>query len=418
MEKNSQCSTTWEEKKSENPHPRRKLRRLPFHPLHTNLAQPTNNRLKRQSLNGQYKELSRTHEDIVDMPTELLTDPPWKPDRDADIQIFLSVPGITSKEKLPGELRNLTLALTADRFPHNVWTHVYTDESAEKGMKNGGSGVYIKYPDGDTTSLLVPGGLQCSNYRAEILAICTAAEHLLESRKNMGNIAIFTDSLSTLQLSWSSPDDPGPALLPCQADSSVHSIPPVGACSCGTDRKWNRRQTCKNRLSGSTDTEPCHLQRGQDTSPLSVQWRLEERKRWIPGTPWPNLETGAGPTDHYLQGTAVWAPIWRGLAFQTPPSVSADKLTKPQTTSFSPAQYIPRDVSQHGHRMLIWWPSCGPLLDGWIYGIKRTEDLTCCRSLKKKNCRIWKGMDSAVFWFFIQLWPWMKVKVIQTDIKM
>ena len=113
--------------------------------------------------------------------------------------MFLSVPGITSKEQLPGELRNLTLALIADRFPHNVWTHAYTEGSAEEGMKNGGSGVYIKYSDGDTTSLSVPGGLQCFNYRAEILAICAAAEHLLESRKNMGNIAIFSDSLSILQ---------------------------------------------------------------------------------------------------------------------------------------------------------------------------------------------------------------------------
>ena len=66
-------------------------------------------------------------------------------------------------------------------------------------MKNGSSGVYVSYPDGDTTSLSVPGGLHCSNCRAEILAICTAAEHLLESGKQMGNIAIFTDSLSTLQ---------------------------------------------------------------------------------------------------------------------------------------------------------------------------------------------------------------------------
>ena len=121
--------------------------------------------------------------------------------------MFLSVPGTTSKEQLPGELRNLTLALIADRFPHNVWTYVYTNGSAEEGMKNGGSGVYIRYSDGDTTSLSVPGGLQCSNYRAEILAICTAAEHLLESRKKMGNIAIFTDSLSTLQaLNSADPD--------------------------------------------------------------------------------------------------------------------------------------------------------------------------------------------------------------------
>ena len=128
-----------------------KLRRLPSHPLHTNLAQPTKNRLERQSLNHQYKELSGTHQDIVDVPEELLTDPAWKPDREADIHMFLSVPGITSKEQLPGELRNLTLALITDKFPRNVLTHVYTDGSAEEGMKNGGSGVYIRYSDGDTT---------------------------------------------------------------------------------------------------------------------------------------------------------------------------------------------------------------------------------------------------------------------------
>ena len=129
--------------------------------------------------------------------------------------------------------------------------------------------------------------------------------------KKLGNIAIFTDSInpSSPQLSWSRPDDPGPALLPCQADSSVFSIPPVGACSCGTDRKRKSRQTCKNQQSGSADTESCHLQRGQDTSPLSVQWRLEERQRWISGTPWPNLETGAGPADHYLPPAhkALWS---------------------------------------------------------------------------------------------------------------
>ena len=74
-------------------------------------------------------------------------------------------------------------------------------------MKSGGSGVYIRYLDGDTTSLSVPGGLQCSNYQAEILATSTTAEHLLESRKKMGNIAIFTDSLSTLQaLNSADPD--------------------------------------------------------------------------------------------------------------------------------------------------------------------------------------------------------------------
>ena len=36
------------------------------------------------------------------------------------------------------------------------------------------------------------------NYQAEILAVCTATEHLLECEKPMGNILIFTNSLSTL----------------------------------------------------------------------------------------------------------------------------------------------------------------------------------------------------------------------------
>ena len=140
------------------------------------------------------------HQDIVDAPTELLTALAWRPDREADVHMFLSVPGITSKDQLPGELRNLTLALTADRLPHNVWTHVYADASAEEGINNGGNGVYIRYSGGDIASLAVPGGLQCFNYRAEILTICTAAEHLLESGKQIGNIAIFTDSLSILQV--------------------------------------------------------------------------------------------------------------------------------------------------------------------------------------------------------------------------
>ena len=49
-----------------------KLRRLPSHPLHTNLAQPTKIRLKRQRMNHQYKELSRKHQEIVDAPIQLL----------------------------------------------------------------------------------------------------------------------------------------------------------------------------------------------------------------------------------------------------------------------------------------------------------------------------------------------------------
>ena len=48
------------------------MRRLYSHPLHTNLAQPTKNGLKHHNLNHQYKDLSRTHHDIVGVQIELL----------------------------------------------------------------------------------------------------------------------------------------------------------------------------------------------------------------------------------------------------------------------------------------------------------------------------------------------------------
>ena len=60
-------------------------RRMPSNPLHTNLAQHTKKKKKKRekkkkrpehhSLNHQYKELSWTHENILDAPVELLRDP-------------------------------------------------------------------------------------------------------------------------------------------------------------------------------------------------------------------------------------------------------------------------------------------------------------------------------------------------------
>ena len=141
---------------------------------------------KSQNPNHQYKELYRKQEDFVDAPTELLTDPAWKPGRETDVHMFLNVPGVASKEQLPGDLRNLCLALIADRFSHNIWTHVYSDESAEGGRNEIWRQRSLdQIPRCDTTSLTVPGGLQCSNCQAEILVICTDAEHLLENGKQM-----------------------------------------------------------------------------------------------------------------------------------------------------------------------------------------------------------------------------------------
>ena len=159
----------------------------------------------------------------------------------------------------------------------------------------------------------------------------------------------------------------------------------MGACSCGTDRKRKSRQTCKNWQSGSVDTESCHLQRGQDTSPLSVQWRLEEIQQWISGTPWPNLETGAGPADHYLPPAhrALWSecpsevdchfrhfPLWVRTSWPNPrphPSV-LPKICRETSANMAAGHWSGDKAVGLGRR---------PLPDGWFCGINRTEDLTC-----------------------------------------
>ena len=66
-------------------------------------------------------------------------------------------------------------------------------------MKDGGSGIFIKYPPGNVIRISIPAGHTCSNYKAELLAIQTALDSLEDLELNKRNIALFTDSLSALQ---------------------------------------------------------------------------------------------------------------------------------------------------------------------------------------------------------------------------
>ena len=246
--------------------------------------------------------------------------------------MFLSVPGITLKEQLPEELRNLTLVLIADRFPHNVCTRVYIDGSAEVGMKNGDSGVYIKYPDGDTTSFSVPYGLQCSNYRAEILAICTAAKHLLESGKNMGNIAIFTDFLSTHQaLNPADPDQIIQGLRSSLPSWQLSFQYPSSVCLLMWDWQETKQQTDLQKSAFRLLRHRTLLPTERPRHFFTLGTMETGRKKTVDTRHTLTQFGASGPSrplsSACAQGTVVWVPIWRGLAFQTLPCVSADKLT-------------------------------------------------------------------------------------------
>ena len=67
--------------------------------------------------------------------------------------------------------------------------------------------MYIKYPDNSPFTLSAPVGKQSSNYRAEVQALFTATNHLIEQGERQRNIVFLTDSMSALQALSAGPSD-------------------------------------------------------------------------------------------------------------------------------------------------------------------------------------------------------------------
>ena len=60
---------------------------------------------------------------------------------------------------------------------------------------------------------------------------------------------------------------------------------PCSGCILMWDWQGVKYQTSlQNGQSGSEETEPVHVHRGQDTPPLTIRKRLEERRSWFSGT--------------------------------------------------------------------------------------------------------------------------------------
>jgi ribonuclease HI len=184
-----------------------KAKRLPSHPLHTKLHSRTKNRLKRQSLNHIVKELQRGKAVTSDTETELLLPDAWVPRQNAP-EIRLEVPGLEEKGKqIQAHQKSLALEMINERYPAHSWIQAYTDGSAEKAVQNAGSGVYIKLTDSSTLTHSLPVGKRCSNYRAEMQALTSAALQLNERGEKGQNIVFLTDSKSALQALSAGPSD-------------------------------------------------------------------------------------------------------------------------------------------------------------------------------------------------------------------
>ncbi|KAK7115386.1 hypothetical protein V1264_001263 [Littorina saxatilis] len=179
-----------------------KMKRLPSHPLHSTLQAPTKNRIKRQSPNHLIKALQHKHKGSLPpstgQPLEMLQDyEEWSLDVPP---IILDVPGIGAKQEQPeAVLKSLTLETLDRDYPTTTWTQVFTDGSAEHAVRNGGGGVYIKFPDGSSLRKSVATGLVSTNYRAEAHALHLAAQTLNQEEALPGQTVFLTDCRSLLQ---------------------------------------------------------------------------------------------------------------------------------------------------------------------------------------------------------------------------
>jgi len=65
----------------------------------------------------------------------------------------------------------------------------------------------ISYPDGPPFTLATPVGKQSSNYRAEVQALQSTTDYLMEQGVQQRNVVFLTDSLSALQSLSAGPSD-------------------------------------------------------------------------------------------------------------------------------------------------------------------------------------------------------------------
>ena len=179
-----------------------KFRCLPDHPMKHKLDSLTKNRLKRSSFVHESKRLSRQYKD--QLPKDILplraTDSPepWAADQ-PDIEVYTTVPQLIPDEQGEVVKKALTLTMIAERYPQEAWTHVYTDGSATNAVADGGAGITVKFPDGETTDSSLPTGKYCTSYRAEAEALVQAASTVQTSENESHQVVFLSDALSVLQ---------------------------------------------------------------------------------------------------------------------------------------------------------------------------------------------------------------------------
>ena len=179
-----------------------KFKRLPNHPMKDRISQLTKKKhLKRGSFIHQAKDREKGIQDLQRQEPQNMPQAGTKP------IVYCNVSGMGNKDEQSESVkRALALEQIQNNYPQESWTQVYTDGSAEQAVKNGGAGIYIKFPGRKEARLAIPTGHFSTNYKAEAEAITQGAQFVKQSPHTSSKIVFLSDAKSVLQAVKTSKD--------------------------------------------------------------------------------------------------------------------------------------------------------------------------------------------------------------------
>ena len=194
----------------------------------------------------------------------------------------------------------LTLKMLEEKYPQADWTHIYTGSLAEDAVRNGGSGVFVRTPTGQTVSYSNATSRKCSNFKAETSALKKAVACIAEVKPQ--KTVILTDSKAALQsLISNAPDQP----IHCwKTRSFSHMNVPWSYCGSKPTMGF---QEMKEQITGpslgANNCNPCPppLTRKQNPAPKQSKMPIEKGHRRLQPLYRPKQPSGKTWADHYIQ---------------------------------------------------------------------------------------------------------------------
>ena len=123
----------------------------------------------------------------------------WLSDQ-PDIKVFTTVPYLTLGDIQDDKMKlSVTAAMIDEKYPQESRIHVYTDGSASNAVENGGEGILVHFPGGETAEASAATGKHCTTYHAEASTLMHAATMIQTDENNCTQVFFLSDALLILK---------------------------------------------------------------------------------------------------------------------------------------------------------------------------------------------------------------------------